>query len=168
MNQLPPILAGATATLIGMTGPVFADEQPIAKGSKVAYQVYKSYFESNKSGLEGDRSFLAFTDQKAFDKVFGKAVVMGKKPKFLPKDAFDTKLVIAAIRRGHKVWEYGVDKVTADGKTLYVQYEAHSGAEDSATFASPLIISVGKAKYSTVVFIENGKKVGSATIGSGE
>jgi len=168
MNQLSLVLAAATATLIGTTWPVFADEQPVAKVSKVAYQVYKNYFESTKSGLEGDKSFLAFTDQMAFDKVFGKAVVMGKKPKFLPKDAFVSKLVVAAIRRGHKVWEYNVEKVTADGKTLYVQYEARAGAEDSATFASPLIVSVEKGKYSTVVFIENGKKAGSATIGSGE
>ena len=80
-----------------------AAEKDEAKGDKVEFHVFDGYFESNKSGLKGDASFLALTDDAAFDKVFGKAVVMGKKQNFLPKDAFETKLVFATIKRGDKV-----------------------------------------------------------------
>jgi hypothetical protein len=44
-----------------------ADE---AKGEKIEHAVYDGYFEKNNSGLKGDTSLLAFTDQEGFDKVF--------------------------------------------------------------------------------------------------
>jgi hypothetical protein len=155
----------ALAAVLSLAAAGLADEKAEAKGEKVAYDVYSSYFESNKSGLKGDASYLAFTEPKAFDAVFGVAVVMGKKPSVLAKDAFDSKAVVAVVKRGKAVWTYKVDKVTADGDTLYVQYDATSKEDGSATFASPLIVSVDKGKYKEVVFIENGKKVGTAKIG---
>jgi hypothetical protein len=136
------------------------------KGDKVEFSVHDGYFESNKSGLKGDASFLAFNDQEAFNKTFGMAVVMGKKRNFLPKDAFDTKIVAAVIKRGNAITEYKVEKVTADGKTLYVQYRAKEQAGGgTATYASPLIVSVDKGKITSVVFIEGDKKVGTAEFG---
>jgi hypothetical protein len=142
-----------------------AADKDEAKGETIEFQVHDGYFESNKSGHKGDASFLAFTDEAAFDKIFGKAVVMGKKNNFLPKDAFETKVVFATIKRGNKVWEYKVEKVTAEKDTAYVQYTATSKDGGGATFASPLIVSVDKRKVTSVVFIEDGKKVGTATIG---
>jgi hypothetical protein len=158
------------ATLAGLVVAVgFVGAADEAKGNKVEYQIHNGYFESNKSGLKGDASFLAIADQKKFDETFGKAVVMGGKPNFLPKDAFDSRLVVATIKRGNSTYEYKVDKVTADEGTLYVQYEATAkGGGGTATFATPLIIAVDKGKdnkYTKVVFIENGKKVGETEIG---
>jgi hypothetical protein len=164
MKKLLNAVLIATFVTWPATGSPAADKDE-AKGDKVDYLVYDGYFESNKSGLKGDTSFLAFADDAAFDKIFGKAVVMGKKQNFLPKDAFETKLVFATIKRGDKVWEYKVEKVTADKDTLYVQYTAKSKDGGGATFASPLIVSVDKGKYASVVFIEDGKKAGTATIG---
>jgi hypothetical protein len=142
-----------------------ADDKDEPKGDKVEFTVHDGYFESNKSGLKGDSSFLAFTDDDAFKKIFGVAVVMGAKKNFLPKDAFEKKFVVSTIKRGDKIWEYKVDKVTGDGKTLYVAYTAASKDGGGATFASPLIVAVDKGKYTSVVFIENGKKAGTADIG---
>jgi hypothetical protein len=140
-----------------------------AKGSKVGYEVYTGYFESNKSGLKDDPvSFLAFHDAKAFDQVFGTAAVMGKKQKFLPKDAFDSKLVVAVIHRGNAPWRYDVERVTSAEGTLTLQYRARKENGRGATFASPLIVAVDKRDYSSVVFIENGKKTGTTKIGSRE
>jgi hypothetical protein len=156
------VLAG----LMLAVGSVRAADE--AKGNKVEFQTHNGYFESNKSGLKGEASYLAFTDEKKFDEVFGKAVVMGGKPNFLPKDAFDKKLVVATIKRGDAVYEYKVEKVTADEGTLYVQYDATAKkGGGTATFATPLIIAVDKdkGKYTKVVFIENGKKAGEAEIG---
>jgi hypothetical protein len=164
MKNLPLF---AVALLAGITGLALADDKDKeeARGNKVEFKVQSGYFEKNNSGLKGDESVLAFTDPKSFDQVFGVAFTMGKKPEVLAKDAFDTRLVVAAIKRGDAPWTYKVDKVTADGDTLYVQYEATSKKGDgSAKFASPLIVSVDKGKYKTVVFIENGKRVGTADV----
>jgi hypothetical protein len=150
------------ASLASLVPAGAADE---AKGAKVEYQVHNGYFEKNNSGLKGEASYLAFTDQKAYDQVFGAGVVMGKKQNFLPKGAFDSKMVVAVIKRGNKIWEYKVEKVTAEGGVLYVQYTATSKDGGSATFASPLIVSVDKGKYQSVVLLEDGKKVGAADIG---
>ncbi len=153
------------ALIVSLALPVvaWAADKEEAKGKKVEFTVHTGYFESNKSGLKGEASYLAFTDQKTFDGVFGKAVTMGKKPNFLPEDAFDTKLVVATIKRGDAVWQYKVEKVTADDGVLYIKYEATSkGGGGSARYASPLIVSLDKGKYTSVVFIEKGKKAGTA------
>ena len=156
--------AVAAASLALAAGFAAAADKDEAKGKKVEFDVYTSYFEKNNSGLEGEASYVALTDAKAFDKVFGAAATM-KKQAFLPRDAFDKKMVVAAVKRGDKVWTYKVEKVTADEGTLYVQYEATSKDGGGAKFASPLIVAVDKGKYTAVVFIENGKKAGTAKVG---
>jgi hypothetical protein len=136
------------------------------KGKKVAYQRYDGYFEKNNSGLTGEASYLALTNQRAFDKVFGKGVVMGKKQKFLPADAFATQFVVAVIKRGKSIWTYDVKSARARGGKLFVRYSSTTKDSDgSARYASPLILSVDMGKYSAVVVIDNGKKVGTAEIG---
>jgi hypothetical protein len=138
-----------------------ADE---AKGKEIFFSVHNGYFESNKSGLKGDASYLAITDGKVFDGLFGKAVTMGKKPNFLPANTFESDMVAATIKRGNMIFEYKVEKVTADEGTVYVQYKATGKDGGTATFASPLIVKLPREKYTEVVFIENGKKVGTAKI----
>ena len=140
-----------------------ADE---AKGEKVEYTTFPDYFEKNNSGLKGDQSFLVFADKDAFAKVFSlrPPVMGGKKAVAVPNDAFEKKLVFAVISRGNAITTYTVEKVTADGETLYVQYKAEMGKAGTATFASPLIISADKGKAKKVAFIENGKTVGTAEV----
>jgi hypothetical protein len=160
---LAAVVAGMALAVPSVLLSAAADQdKPNAK--KVDFEVYNSYSESNKSGLKGAQSFLAFTKAKAFNKTFGKAVVMGKKRKFLADDAFDSKIVVATIKRGGDIWTYQVDKVTAADGKLIVHYKATGKDGGTARYASPLIIAVDKAKYSSVVFIENGKKAGTATI----
>src|SRR6266851_8484518 len=165
MKRMLVVAAIVFLPLVGRAAP--ADDKGEPKGDKVEFTVHDGYFESNKSGLKGDASFLAFTDEDAFKKIFGVGVVMGKKRNFLPKDAFEKKMVVSTIKRGGKIFEYKVDKVTADGKTLYVVYTATGMGKDdgSAAFASPLIVAVDTGKYTSVVFIGNGKKAGAADIG---
>jgi hypothetical protein len=137
-----------------------------ARGKKVDYALHSGYFEKNNSGLTGESSYLALATKKDFDKVFGVAFIAGAKQKFLPKSAFETRLVAAAIKRGTALWSYTVDKVTADGGTLFVEYKAkrQTDSKGATRFASPLILSVERDKLSRVVFIENGKKVGTAAV----
>ena len=67
--------------------------------------------------------------------------------------------------RGPNVSAYKVVKVTADGDTLYVQYrESSSFAGNNRIWSSPLILSVDKGRYASVVFIRGNKKYGTATI----
>jgi hypothetical protein len=131
-------------------------------GNDISFETFSSYFENNNAGLTGDTSYLAFTDQAAFDKIFGSAAVMGKNS-FLPDNAFSSKMVVATIKRG-PIREYSDVKVSASGSKLTVSYKIKDRAADSATYATPLIIAVKKGKYKEVVFKENGKKVGSVTV----
>jgi hypothetical protein len=153
----PALFAVAVALL---AAPAGADE---AKGEKVEFAVHDGQFEKNNAGLKGDQSFLLITTRAGFDKVFGAAFVMGKKPNVVPKDAFDTRVVAATIKRGNAVTTYEVQKVTLDKDgTLYVRYTATAGPPGTATFASPLIVTAPKDKVKKVAFVENGKTAGTA------
>src|SRR5262249_22695408 len=137
------------------------NEEP--KGKEVKFDMHAGHFEKNNSGLKGDASFLVIPDAKAFGDVFGLARTTGPKPNFVNDDTFDKQVVIATIQRGMRMVTYKVDKVTDDDGTLYVAYTTTS-KDNNATFHSPLIISVDKGKYKSVVFLENGKKVGTAEV----
>jgi hypothetical protein len=143
-----------------------AADKAEAKGDKVDYKVYKSYFVSNKADLKGESSYLAFTDQNGFGKVLRAAPPnIGKKREYLPKDVFKNKVVVVVVKQGNKLWEYNVEKVTADKDKLYVQYALTSKDTPGTRYAVPLIVAVDKGKLTEVVFIENGKKAGMAKIG---
>jgi hypothetical protein len=130
------------------------------KPKEIAFQIHNGYFESNRSGLKGESSFLAFTDPEEFGKVFGVGFVMGKRPNVIAKDAWGKIFVAAAIKRGNSLWEYQVEKVTVTGDRLTVRYKAtEKPGGGTASFASPLIVSVEKKDCKEVVFVENGKEV---------
>jgi hypothetical protein len=133
-------------------------EEP--KGKEVKFETHP-HFEKNTSGLKGDVSFLAITDAKSFTEVFGIGRTMGPKPNYVTDATFDSKVVIATIQRGMKSVTYKVDKVTADDDTLYIAYTTTT-KESTSKSNTPLIVSVDKGKYKSVVFLENGKKVGTA------
>ena len=136
------------------------------KGEKIEYTTYPDYFEKNNSGLKGDVSFVAFTDKDAFAKVFSlrPPLMGGKKSVPLPEKVFEKQVVFSVIKRGNAITTYTVEKVTADGDTIYVQYKSTAGAAGTATFASPLVVAADKGKAKQVVFIENGKNVGTAEV----
>lgn len=134
------------------------------KGTPVDYTVHTGYFEKNDSGLKDRVSYLAITGREVFDKLFGAAYTMGKAPKVLPANAFDSRMVIAVVKRGSEVWQYEVQGMVAIGNTLILRYEAWSKGGAGARFASPLVISLPKGPYRSVAFIENGKEVGTAPV----
>ena len=140
-----------------------ADE---ARGEKVEYATYPGYFEKNNSGLKGDASYVAFADKDAFAKVFvlRPPLMKGKKAEPLPEKVFEKQVVVSVIKRGNSITTYTVEKVTADGDMLYVQYKAEAGPASSATFASPLVIAADRGKAKKVAFIENGKTVATADV----
>ena len=55
-----------------------------ALANPIDYTLHSGYFEKNNSGLKGEASYLAIADRQTFDKVFGVAFTMGKKPNVLP------------------------------------------------------------------------------------
>jgi len=162
MIRVLAMLATLGLPLLLLAAP--APDEDTAKGKKVEFDVHNGHFQKNNAGLKGDSSYLVFSDRDAFDKVFGIGRVIGKQ-NFVPRDAFDKKVVVAVIKRGNAITEYKVEKVTADEGTLYVQYTAKMGPAGTATFASPLIVSVDRDRYKSVVFIENGKKVDTVKLG---
>jgi hypothetical protein len=128
--------------------------------SPVEFQRYESYFEKNSSGLKGKTSYLVLANQEQFDKVFGYATTM-EQNNFLTPDVFKSKIVFATIKRG-SLRHYDDVKVTAAKGRIFVWYNAKDDAPGSATYSTPLILAVDKGKYNEVVFMENGKKAGSA------
>ncbi len=131
---------------------------------KLNFQRYDgSYFERNDTGLTAQTSYLVFTSREQFDKIFGAAPKMGQNH-FLPDNIFNTKTVIATIGRGHFLRKYDDPRVTTKNGQIYVWYKVKDTRQTSATFASPLILAVDKGQYSDVVFMEDGKRVGTATL----
>lgn len=138
----------------------------LAQSGDIEFKRYDdSYFEKNNSGLEDEPSYLVLTDQAEFDKIFAAAARM-KNNNFLPKDTFDSKIVIATIKRGSSLRTYAVEKVTAEEGKLTVWYTTQDKAPGSATFKSPLILTVDKGDYNEVVFMANGKKAGEVNLGN--
>jgi hypothetical protein len=162
MRTLLVPLVVVVLPLIGVAAP--APDGDTAKGTPVEFDVYTSYFEKNDSGLKGDSSYVTLADREAFDKVFGAAATM-KKQTFLPKNAFDKKMVVAVIKRGSALVEYKVEKATEDDHVLYLQYTTKTGRIGSATYRSPLIVTVPKDRFKSIVFIEDGKKAETLKVG---
>jgi hypothetical protein len=242
------LFLAAAAAIIAVPVLVLAFAPAPDAGSRpVEYKACNGYAESRDSALKGDASFLAVTSMAEFSRLFAPVLTPRGAPDPVAKDAFDTRLFVAVIKRGDALWDYKVEKVTANGDTLTVRYTAtprKGGAvthgetmrkpvgistskgetirvratekadprpargetrkadapkataratrttevavratvkgygtgkaskatervrDASATFDSPLILSVPKDKYLTVVFVENGHKVGSARVGN--
>jgi inhibitor of cysteine peptidase len=159
-------LIATTLVLFAITVCGFAQTSAHKTANAAAsanFEQFHSYFEKNNSGLKGDKSYIALTSQKQFDKVFGPAATMGPNS-FLPTDAFKSKVVVATIKRG-ALRKYDNVKATEEGGTLFIWYDAKDDEPSSATFRSPLILAVDKGKYKQVVFMENGKKAGTARLG---
>lgn len=122
---------------------------------------YGPYFESNRSGLKGDASYLVFRDAKKFDAVL-KLVppVGGRRPVAVPTDAFAKSLVLSVIRRGPTTYTYeGVLSEEKAGVLTLTFKSAPVGAPSTAQFATPLVVVLPKGAAKSVEFVENGKKV---------
>jgi hypothetical protein len=161
MTRFALLAVGFLALTVSARG---ADE---AKGAKAAHTVYDAYFEKNNSGLKGATTYLALTTKEGFEKVFAARppLMGGKKPVLLAADAFDMQFVVVVVTRGPAITTYTVEAVTLDKDgTVYVQYKTTTGPAGTATFASPLIVSVAKENAKKVVFIENGKTVGTSDV----
>jgi protein tyrosine phosphatase (PTP) superfamily phosphohydrolase (DUF442 family) len=128
-------------------------------GAKLTFDTYSGYFVSNKFEPDAAESFVLVSDQEQFDKVFGVAFVMGDKAHRLPKDAFKSLMVVAAIKRGNAVVEYKIEGVTIKDGVAELRYTTTSKKSDTATFACPLIVSISKGKCTAVEFVEGGKAV---------
>lgn len=141
---------------------IFAFAALLAAGA-APFERYTSYFERNDSGLSGEASYLAFSSQDQFDRVFGPAATMGRNS-FLPRNSFPGKIVVAAVHRGSYLTTYDSIAAEPQDQVLYIRYTVKKGTPGSAVFHSPLILAIDAAHFSKVVFVENGKQAGSATI----
>ncbi|MEI6534487.1 MAG: hypothetical protein WCN98_04025 [Verrucomicrobiaceae bacterium] len=137
---------------------VFTLQAAEPEGKKpAAYDTHDGYFVSNKFEPERAASFVIVQDKESFDKVFGSAFVMKDKHHRLPNDAFDSKIVIAVVKRGNATCEFKVQDVAVKDGAITVTYTVTATPQPSATFACPLILSIARGDYTTVQFIENGK-----------
>ncbi len=126
---------------------------------KLSVDQYSGYFVSNKFEPDAKESFVVINSQSQFDEVFGVGMVMRDKSHRLPKNAFKSNIVLTAIQRGKATWEYKVEGVTAEKGVVKVSYAVTSKETPETESACPLIISIRKGEYKSVVFVENGKEV---------
>jgi hypothetical protein len=123
-------------------------------------KIYGPYFESNKSGLKGETSRLIFTDAAKFDEVLKQVPpIGGRKTAGVPAEAFKESLVLVVIKRGPQPVTYSETKASLKDGTLTLEFKsAAPGGDSTATYASPLVVTVPKGKIKNVVFVENGTK----------
>lgn len=133
--------------------------------TKLPFDTYSGYFVSNKFEPDAAASFVVIDDQTKFDQVLGLAMVMRDKSHRLPRDAFKSSMVLAAIKRGNALWEYKVEGVTVEQGVVRLRYVVTSKATPDTTFACPLIVSIPRGDYKAVVFIEDGRKVETVKVG---
>jgi|GEM_PF-1247374 len=127
------------------------------EGSDLPHKSYSGYFVSNQFEPDAAQSFLVIQSQADFDKVFGAAVVMRDKSHRLPKEVFTNNLVVAAIYRGNSLREFQVERVSENSDAVVLlRYTTLETLSDTATFACPLIVSIPKNKYRSVLFLNNG------------
>jgi hypothetical protein len=132
---------------------------PTVPDTKLAFDIYSGYFVSNKFEPNAAESFAVIGDQAQFDKIFGVAMVMGDKSHRLAANAFQSKIVLAAIKRDHAVWTFNVESVSENGGVVTLRYSTIMKKSDTAEFASPLIVSIPKGRYTAVQFVEDGNLV---------
>lgn len=125
-----------------------------AEPELIPFDTYGGYFVSNKFEPDAPASFAIIRDQPQFDRIFGAAFVMNDKQRRLPKDAFESKLVLAVIKRGKALVTYKVESASSADGVLRLKYSSQSEPNRNASFACPLIVSVPKGDYATVEFIE--------------
>ena len=138
---------------------LFINATSAEETAKLKFQTYSGYFVSNKFEPDSPASFVVLDNRKQFDQVFGVAFVIGDKSPRLAPDAFETRLILAAIRRGKAFCTYQISSVTEKEGVVHLRYQTRSKKSDSATFACPLILSIPKGKYQAVEFHENDKLV---------
>ena len=138
---------------------LFINATSAEETAKLKFQTYSGSFVSKKFEPDSPASFVVLDNRKQFDQVFGVAFVIGDKSPRLAPDAFETRLVLAAIRRGKAFCTYQISSVTEKEGVVHLRYQTRSKKSDSATFTCPLILSILKGKYQAVEFHENDKPV---------
>jgi hypothetical protein len=137
---------------------------PPPAGAPVAFDIVNGYWVSKQFAPNEAASFVVFRDQKAFQAAFGVQAEMGTSVHPLPKDAFETRMVVAAVKREKDYRAYTVQAVTVEAGVLTLQYNTTGfarsrSAPDSMDKSNVLIISVPKGDYAAIKFVEDGKVV---------
>lgn len=156
------VMLAMTLFTLGVLPTVALSAEP----QPVKFDTYDGYFVSNKFEPDTPESYALLTDQKAFDNTFGVAFVMGDKSHRLPKEAFANHVVIAVVKRGMAITEYKVNQISESADGLEIRYTTKEQKQNSAQFASPLIISVPRKDYQSIRFVENEKLVKTLKPGS--
>lgn len=137
----------------------------LADPAKVAFETHSGHFERNDSGLKGEVSTLVVETSAEFEKLFGVGALMGRKQNFVKPELFAKRRVCAVIHRGTDPWTYEVKSVTEAGDTVEVRYQANrQPTAGTATFASPLIVSLDRTSARRIRFIENGRELATLDV----
>lgn len=132
-----------------------------AADSGVKPTVHTGHYMKKTAGVSGDDVYLTFTDFPAFDQVLGAIPQIGpRKPNPVTADTFQEFDVIVVLKRGQSQAIITEVSATSDGGTLTVAFKTDVRPSGSASFATPLVLTVPKGLTKSVRYVENGKPVG--------
>jgi hypothetical protein len=141
----------------------YAEDKP--KEEKPVSTIHTGHFVRNDTVNE-TRSLYVCVDMEAFEKLFGTVPPLngngGRKTNPVKEEVFEKNTVVAVVTRAMAITTYTEVSTKVDGTKLVVSYKCETGKPSSASYASPLVLSVPKGEWKTATFIENGKEVGSA------
>lgn len=132
--------------------------------SALAFDTYSGYFVRNDFQPKLPSSYAVIAAERQFPKVFGVAAVMNDQSHRVPQLIFHTAVLLVVVKRAPAICTYHVDRVVAQNAVLRMYYTTEMGKPGTATFASPLIVSVPKGNYEGIEFVEDGKVVATLRI----
>ena len=128
--------------------PLFGEEPGAGSGAEaVPFEVfgYPYFVKNTVSPPEGESALaLEIGTPDRFGETFGIGMVMGKRPKLIEADYFETHEVIAFVQWGPTPWEYTVRSAVRTGNELVFKVTRTGTPSPSATFAPRLILGVGR------------------------
>ncbi len=162
----PP--TGAPVTLQASSVAISADA-PEPAPAAVAVKVHSGHFVSNQYKPDDALTLALFHTLADFKIAFGTAAFGlgrgGKQLDYVNEAAFNNGVVAALIHRGNTPYEYKLIAPTDLVRgVLTLNIRAAGQPSDTATFASPLIVSMPRAGITHVRFVENDRELGQVAL----
>jgi len=152
MNKLEIIILSACAGLSCL--PAVATE-PV----KLEFEICAGYLVSFEVPLYTAETYHNLWTQDQFDHVFATDPALADTARRAPKGAFDSRIVLAVVKRGKTLLQFKVEGVSEMNGIVRLRYNTTAKKTQPADFVSSLIVSIPKVHSSAFQFVENGKIV---------
>ena len=152
----------------GVTAVVIAADAPENAPAAVAVKVHSGHFVSNQYKPADALTLALFNTMAEFKAAFGVAAFglgRNKRLDYVDEAAFTNGVVAALIHRGNTPYQYElIGEVKNARGVVTLNFRAAGEPSPTATFASPLIVSMPRAGITHVRFVENDRVLGQVAL----